>query len=93
MKYNVTKSDVTNRKQIIQFYGKGLSENEAINMLFELHDSEKQRMFQDVSELLTDSNGMMYFEVCNNKIIYRYEIELSQFEMFAVMFRNELCKN
>ena len=64
-----------------------------MNELFELHSLENCKLFQDVTEILTDSDNMMYFEVCNNTRIFRFEIEHSQLEMFAALFKNEICKN
>lgn len=84
MKYNITKSDVTTKKQVLKFLGRGLSENDAVNILFEQHGMECCKLFQDVSEIAVDSDSMIYFEVTNNKRIFRYELEVDKFSVFSV---------
>ena len=84
MKYNITKSDVTTKKQVLRFIGRGLNENEAVNMLYDEHGNECCRMFQDVSDIMLDDDNMIYFEVINNKIKYRYELEVDAFSVFSV---------
>ena len=93
MKYNVTKSDVTDRKKVLKFIGRGLTENEAVNILFETHGTECCKLFQDVTKIVTDSDSMIYFDVINNKRTFRYEIEVDGFEVFATMLKDVLCKN
>lgn len=93
MKYNVTKSDVTDRKKVLKFIGRGLTENEAVNILFETHGKECCKLFQDFTEIVTDSDSMIYFDVINNKRTFRYEIEVDGFEVFATMLKDVLCKN
>ena len=90
MKYNVTKSDVTEKKKILRFFGKGMEVNDAVSMLFEIHGSECCRMFQDVSDILTDSDNQIYFDVINNKRTYRYEIEP---DIFFSMFNTSPIKD
>lgn len=85
MRYNVTKSDVTDRKKVLEFFGRSIDNNEAVNILFELHGSECCRMFQDVYEIVTDSDNMLYFEVINNTRIFRYEIEVDAFQLFEFL--------
>ena len=84
MKYNITKSDVTTKKQVLKFLGRGLSENDAVNILFEQHGMECCKLFQDVSEIMVDSDSMIYFEVMNNMRIFRYELEVDAFSAFNV---------
>ena len=84
MRYNVTKSDVTENKKVLEFFGRGIDNNEAVNILLVLHGSECCRMFQDVSDIFIDDDNVVYFEVINNKRKYRYEIEVDTFSVFSV---------
>ena len=84
MRYNITKSDVTSKKKVLEFFGRGLSENDAVNILFEQHGLECCKLFQDVSEIIVDNGNMIYFEVINNTRIFRYEIEVDAFSIFSV---------
>lgn len=84
MRYNVTKSDVTTKKQILKFLGRCLSVNEAVDKLYDEHGNECCRMFQDVSDIKFDDDDVVYFEVINNKRKYRYELEVDSFSIFSV---------
>ena len=85
MRYNITKSDVTENKKVLEFFCRGIDSNDAVNILFELHGSECCRMFQDVSEIVSDSDNMLYFEVIKNTRIFRYEIEVDAFQLFELL--------
>lgn len=76
MRYNITKTRMDLKS--IEYEAKGLTANEAVTRLIELHDRELSKMFQDTTRIQSFGN-CQYFHVSKNGILFQYQIEEDMF--------------
>jgi len=76
MRYNITKIRLD--LNTIEYEGKGLTTNEAVTLLREIHERELSKMMQDTTRIQSFGD-CQYFHVVNNGAIFQYQIEEDMF--------------